>query len=1073
MPVIDVRNIPTVVEFAPEHTVVEFTEDSVTAQVMVGPTVVEFSWGELVPGPGLKGGGVFQGTVPIDQDIPGLPPLPADQVDPAADLLMLWDESSQQHVKVYADIGGGLAEIPWATREETDAGVLTDKALNPDVGAYAYDRFRHAGQHTAGKGTETVILTPDTGVVTVDGNLSNVFRLVLNGDVTFANPVNPINGQTINIHLKQDVAGGHAVTSWGSQWKFVNRINPVLSTAPNAIDLLSCQWNEIDGIMECSFLPNYGSGYTEPPPPTAADLVFVNVGAGNNIYRDTEGLNVNLRTIVGSGDIVVGTEGDTIVVSYTAPIAVDYSQVPFLISGDITEYPSLPYARQIVAGAGIVIDTATEGQMSIASDLQPIPPGGTTAQVLTKLSDDEFDVGWVTAATGSFDSPTTTKGDLIVRNATADVRLAAGTPGQALVVDPTTDTGLKWGDVGGGGGSELIIAQGSPVSWARQAANQSVVSSTTYVSTDLSRPLEAGKTYLVRIGITCLGLTTSWLNLRVNYTGTVTAIRGAWQVSRLAASTSQFTDWITALPNVMSVGTTADHSAFWEFVITPATNGTLSLDMAQNASSATPVTVYANSWMRVEQILDTPGSISGAVVTRAAAQSCSSGATVIASWDTEVRDDEGYWSNVNPTRITIPVSGWYSVVAAISQLTNGVDLYAVSIRKNGAVFSSTDFQQRLGNGTSISAYVQAAAVDYYDAGDYLEVIVVSRSGSFTFAGRLGIVRIGGATGPTGASGVSSGVGSLTLVGTATVTGAAATALTVSGLDLDAHGGLYQIEIIGDNGSGSTANMSLYFNGDTAAANYFEERVATSAGSVSGTGGNDAIVSNPTTTQSFSLTGSLRRDFDGFARMNFASSRGLPSGRITNTGWLMYNVVANVTSITLSSSVASALSVGTTINVYRVVAATVENKSAGSDLNKTADTTLAADPTLQATLAANKKYRIEMDVYWDTNATADLKFDLDFTGTTASVFWTVENRSGATASLPTIVQSGTPQSFACSALNTLFAFNVTANTTLWERIVVDIHTGASGGLFSLRWAQSVASGTSTRRRNSYMKVQECA
>jgi hypothetical protein len=144
--------------------------------------------------------------------------------------------------------------------------------------------------------------------------------------------------------------------------------------------------------------------------------------------------------------------------------------------------------------------------------------------------------------------------------------------------------------------------------------------------------------------------------------------------------------------------------------------------------------------------------------------------------------------------------------------------------------------------------------------------------------------------------------------------------------------------------------------------------------------------------------------------------------------------------------------------------------AASDQSKTSDTTLADDATLVATLSANKKYRLEFDALWDTSATPDLKFDLNFTGTTTSVFWTLDNRSGPTASLPTIATSGTPQAFACTALNVVQTFNVTSNTTLWEKIVVFIEVGASGGTFSLRWAQNTSSGTAiTRRRNSCLLV----
>jgi hypothetical protein len=55
-----------------------------------------------------------------------------------------------------------------------------------------------------------------------------------------------------------------------------------------------------------------------------------------------------------------------------------------------------------------------------------------------------------TTATAGFNAlaPTTTKGDLIVRNGTGNVRLAVGTDTYALVADSTTATGVKWASVG-------------------------------------------------------------------------------------------------------------------------------------------------------------------------------------------------------------------------------------------------------------------------------------------------------------------------------------------------------------------------------------------------------------------------------------------------------------------------------------------------------------------------------------------------------------------------------------------------------------------------------------------------
>ncbi len=232
---------------------------------------------------------------------------------------VLMKSTDRPFVMEWGDGGGGGGAIPWATREETDAGVLTTKALNPDVGAYAYDRIRWPAQHTAGKGTASVVLTPSSGVVTVDGDDSNVFELTLAENVSFATPANPKNGQTVNILLRQDATGGRTVT-FNSAWTFTNRIDPVLSTDANAVDLLSCQWDATAGVMRCTLLPNFGAGYD--PPATGADLTFSNVGGANEVVKGVVGSDVRFRTFAADGDLTMTTDGDVIRVSYTAPATV-------------------------------------------------------------------------------------------------------------------------------------------------------------------------------------------------------------------------------------------------------------------------------------------------------------------------------------------------------------------------------------------------------------------------------------------------------------------------------------------------------------------------------------------------------------------------------------------------------------------------------------------------------------------------------------------------------------------------------------------------------------------------------
>jgi hypothetical protein len=135
--------------------------------------------------------------------------------------------------------GGAPSEftIPYATRAETDAGVLLDKVLNPDVGAYAYDRFRYVGRHAAGKATRTILLT-EGGNVVIDCHKSNVFRVLVTGDITLTNPINALDGQVCNVLIRQDGTGGHTV-EFGTKYKLIGTVD----TAVNGVSLLSMQYD--------------------------------------------------------------------------------------------------------------------------------------------------------------------------------------------------------------------------------------------------------------------------------------------------------------------------------------------------------------------------------------------------------------------------------------------------------------------------------------------------------------------------------------------------------------------------------------------------------------------------------------------------------------------------------------------------------------------------------------------------------------------------------------------------------------------------------------------------------------
>lgn len=77
---------------------------------------------------------------------------------------------------------------------------------------------------------------------------------------------------------------------------------------------------------------------------------------------------------------------------------------------------------------------------------------GTDGQVLT-VDPTTHHLVWATPASG-FADPTTTKGDLIVHGAST-TRLAVGTDGQVLTADSTQTAGVKWGAASGGAWTQI------------------------------------------------------------------------------------------------------------------------------------------------------------------------------------------------------------------------------------------------------------------------------------------------------------------------------------------------------------------------------------------------------------------------------------------------------------------------------------------------------------------------------------------------------------------------------------------------------------------------------------------
>lgn len=123
----------------------------------------------------------------------------------------------------------------------------------------------------------------------------------------------------------------------------------------------------------------------------------------------------------------------------------------------------------------------------------------------------------------------------------------------------------------------------------------------------------------------------------------------------------------------------------------------------------------------------------GATVTRSTDQAVAATTYVAISFSAASRDNSGYWSAGQPTRLTVPRSGWYAISGGVHWGTDNVSP-TVFISKNG---SSSTVANRLavsGPGSSgSSARHSLSCVAYLAAGDYV-LLEAYATGAATITG---------------------------------------------------------------------------------------------------------------------------------------------------------------------------------------------------------------------------------------------------------------------------------------------------------------------------------------------------
>jgi hypothetical protein len=110
------------------------------------------------------------------------------------------------------------------------AGTLTEKVTLGQIAALA--------------GVPTVVALTYGATLNTDAAAGGIFDVTLTGNVTLANPTNPVDGKTLRWRIKQDGTGSRAVTL-GNKFNIPSSATSPLpfSTAANKLDMLAATYH--------------------------------------------------------------------------------------------------------------------------------------------------------------------------------------------------------------------------------------------------------------------------------------------------------------------------------------------------------------------------------------------------------------------------------------------------------------------------------------------------------------------------------------------------------------------------------------------------------------------------------------------------------------------------------------------------------------------------------------------------------------------------------------------------------------------------------------------------------------
>lgn len=137
-----------------------------------------------------------------------------------------------------------LADISDGAIGSGPQGAVGAQGPQGAVGAQGMQGMDGAQGAAGPAGASAVVALAYASTLNTDASVGDIFDVTLTGDVTLANPTNPVNGKTLRWRILQDATGNRTVTL-GDKFAIPSSATSPLpfSTAANKMDILAATYH--------------------------------------------------------------------------------------------------------------------------------------------------------------------------------------------------------------------------------------------------------------------------------------------------------------------------------------------------------------------------------------------------------------------------------------------------------------------------------------------------------------------------------------------------------------------------------------------------------------------------------------------------------------------------------------------------------------------------------------------------------------------------------------------------------------------------------------------------------------